>query len=432
MGLALLFTPWTIHVLQKWGFLPQVPPHHLHSVDILFLLPALVDLFLVVHGTLIVFGARSLRHYLRNSLGYNLYLFLNLLTVMLSLNVIHPGKLLVLRGIYLVILLFILANSFYLGIVKTREGKEMPPFFRNISLSVFSGMMVLIVLEGLFMFSKTTHRFNGTLGSRAWFLNYWTLNENGYRDIDHDSAAVAGKRKVLVIGDSFVAGHGIQDPKDRFSDLLGAKLPPKIYEVFNLGVCGQDTRDEWENLKGFRYKPDVLVFSWYPNDIEMDGERGGLVLQHSISYDDLWASARYLVRRSYLWNYIYWRFPHPNELKNYFGYIQQCFAYPKVRSQHLREVDRLIAYGDSLRIPMVAVVFPFLENAAGSAFATDVIEARFREQGVPVLSVRSMIQGQPAERFVVNQNDPHPNERLHAMVADSLFELLNCRGAISQ
>lgn len=431
LGLAVLLNPVTIPLFQNWGYLPSIPAHHLHANDIRYLLPALLDVLCIVNGAIVVFGQRKLRYYLNDSFLFNLFMFVDLLLIMFSLNVIHPGKFNLLRIGYLLVLLFFLTNAFYQSVVKQRNGREWHSIYRNAAVGLYGVVAVLILLEGIFMFHTSTHRFNGTLGSRAWFLKHWELNGEGYRDAPYDSASVKGKRKVLVLGDSFVAGHGIKDPKDRFSDLLAAKLPPDVYRVFNLGVGGSDTRDENKRLREFPYKPDVLVLSWYPNDIELDGELGGLRLQHARSYHDVWGPLRYFARRSFLWNYLYWRFPHPDELSDYFGYIQQCFTSLKVRTTHLREIDRLVAYGDSLQIPMVAVVFPFLENAAGSAFATEEIEGRFEQKGIPVVSVRQMLMGEPAIDYIVNQNDPHPNERLHARVADSLYAVLNRRGAIS-
>jgi hypothetical protein len=431
LALAVLVNPLTIPLFQKWGYLPQIPAHHLHANDIRYLLPAFLDVLFLVNGSLIIFGQKKLRYYFNDSFLYNLFLFVTGLALLFTLNVIHPGKLNGLRVVYLLGLLFLLTNALFQGVVKKNGSNGMHPFYRNLAVSFYGVVLMLIVLEGVFMFHQGTHRFNGTLGSRAWFLKNWELNEQGYRDTPYDSAAIAGKRKVLVIGDSFVAGHGIKDPKDRFSNVLGSKLSKDLYHVFNLGVGGSDTRDENKRLREFPYKPDMLIFSWYPNDIEEDGERAGLILQHARSYHDVWGPFRYVVRRSYLWNYLYWRFPHPDELSDYFGYIKQCFAYLKVRNDHLREIDRLVAYGDSLGVPMAAVVFPFLENASGSAFATDEIEARFNKHGVPVVSVREMLLGVDPMDYVVNQNDPHPNEKLHAMVADSLFQLLSVRGAIA-
>ncbi|HEX2898636.1 MAG TPA: SGNH/GDSL hydrolase family protein [Bacteroidia bacterium] len=431
LGLAVLLNPLTISWYQAWGYLPQVPAHHLHANDIRYLLPALLDILCLANGAIMVFSPRRLRYFLNDSFAFNLFMFLLLLATMFSLNVIHPGKFKGLRIMYMLVLMFFLTNTLYQAVVKKRDSEELHPFYRNMAVTLYGIGMVLLLLEGIFMFHTGTHRFNGTLGSRAWFLKNWELNAEGYRDAAYDSTALEGKRKVLVIGDSFVAGHGVKDPKDRFSDLLGTKLPANLYHVFNLGVGGSDTRDENKRLRAFPYKPDMLVFSWYPNDIELDGELAGFILQHARSYHDIWGPTRYFVRRSFLWNYLYWRFPHPDELSDYFGYIKQCFAYLKVRNMHLLQIDKLIAYGDSLQVPMAAVVFPFLENAEGSAFATDIIEERFRKRGVPVVSVRQMILGQPAIDYIVNQNDPHPNERLHAMVADSLYQAFERRGAIS-
>ncbi len=430
LGLVALVNPLTLSWYQNWGYLPPVPAHHLYANDIQYLLPALLDILALVNGGIMVFGQRRLRYYLNDSFPFNLFLFSILLAIMFSLNVIHPGKYNLLRIGFLVLLAFFLTNTLYQAVVKKRDTDEIHPFYRNLAVAIYGVCLVLLLFEGVFMFHKSTHRFNGTLGSRAWFLKNWQLNTEGYRDSEYDSTALAGKRKVLVIGDSFVAGHGVKDPKDRFSNLLESKLPAEFYHVFNLGVGGSDTRDENKRLRAFPYKPDLLVFSWYPNDIELDGELAGLILQHARSYHDIWGPTRYFVRRSFLWNYIYWRFPHPDELSDYFGYIKQCFAYLKVRTMHLREIDKLIAYGDSLQVPMAAVVFPFLENAEGSAFATDIIEQRFRKHGVPVVGVRQMILGKPAIDYIVNQNDPHPNEKLHAMVADSLFQIFSRQGVI--
>lgn len=431
-AVVLAINPLTFLIFRQLGYLPPLSQETFHANDIRYYLPALLDIIIATNAALIVFSPRKLSYYLNNSLPYNFFMFVSMLGSMFSMNVILAGQLIPLRILYLLVLLFFLTNTLFQAVVKKRDGAEIHPFYRNLVVSAFGLGLVLIVLEGAFMFHSSTHRFNGTLGSRAWFANHWDINSEGYRDIEHDSALVKGKRKIMVVGDSFVAGHGIKNPKDRFSDLLGSKLPPNEYVVFNLGVGGSDTRDEYERLVKFHHRPDLLIISWYPNDIEQEGELFGLKLQRAQSYHDLVEPFTYLARRSYLWNYVYWRLPHPSELTNYFGYIQQCFAYLKVRMHHLRELDRLISYGDSLHVPMAAVVFPFLDNAEGSAFATDVIEARFRMHHVPVLSVRQMLLGKPAIDYVVNQNDPHPNERLHAMVADSLFKMLSASGAFEQ
>ena len=281
------------------------------------------------------------------------------------------------------------------------------------------------------MFVLGTHRFNGTLSSRAWFLKNWHLNAEGYRDSEIDTTTHSTKKKVLVLGDSFVAGHGVKDPADRFSDRLGAKLP-STYQVMNLGVGGSDVADANTRLSAYPLKPDLLIFSYYPNDIEQDGQRAGLRLQKAQSYTDVAFPFRYLIRRSYVLNHLYWRFPHPSELTDYKGYLRQCYTYSKVKALHRRNLDNLIHQADSLQIPMMVVVFPFLEDAKGSDFATVPIVTHFRSKGIEVLDVRQWLLGKDPSDFIVNNNDPHPNEHMHAMVADSLYDRLLAKGYITK
>ncbi len=432
LGLAVLLNPFSLPFIQEKGFLPAFPEVHLYANDLRYILPILFDIFLVVIGGMIVWAPKRLNYYLNDSLIFNLLIFGLLSLIMFSLNVVHPGKLILLRIFFLLILLFFLTNSLYLGVVKEEASLRLHPFYRNLAVSVFGVILVLILLEGVFMFHKQTHRFNGTLGSRAWFLSNWKLNAEGYRDTEYDSTDIKGKKKVMVLGDSFVAGHGVKDPEDRFSNRLQRLLPEDKYKVFNLGVGGSDVFDENQRIREFPYQPDLLIISWYPNDIEDDGQKAGLTLQHARSYHDLWLPFRYVARRSYLWNYVYWQFAHPDELSDYFGFIKQCFTFYMAKRAHFAQLERLTHYGDSLQIPMAAVVFPFLENMPGSDFATEPITGFFEGKGIPVLDVRSMAKDEAVEDLLVNQNDPHPSEKLHEMVADSLFEMLEQNGLVEE
>ena len=78
---------------------------------------------------------------------------------------------------------------------------------------------------------------------------------------------VAGKTKVMVVGDSFVHGDGIEYARDRFSNQLAEKLGNN-YVVFNLGVGGTNVTHYIENIVKYPYSPDVLVVSIGVNDIE--------------------------------------------------------------------------------------------------------------------------------------------------------------------
>jgi hypothetical protein len=85
-------------------------------------------------------------------------------------------------------------------------------------------------------------------------------------------------RRVLILGDSFVFGVGL-DAGERFSDVLGRALPADV-EVINAGVPGWGTDQEMlfyeSSLR--RLQPDVVVLTFLgQNDVVNNGLRGPLI-----------------------------------------------------------------------------------------------------------------------------------------------------------
>src|SRR4029079_8000931 len=87
--------------------------------------------------------------------------------------------------------------------------------------------LTLLAFEVLFaLVFIDTDAFAQTLASNRWLhLYFWNhVNALGYRDVEHPPELFRSRRSVLVLGDSFVAGYGIKDPRDRFSDILQQRL----------------------------------------------------------------------------------------------------------------------------------------------------------------------------------------------------------------
>jgi lysophospholipase L1-like esterase len=78
----------------------------------------------------------------------------------------------------------------------------------------------------------------------------------------------SAKPRVLVLGDSYAFGFGVNDDETfphRLGELLGGRA-----DVLNFGVPGYDLVQEVALLraKGLAYDPDVVVLSVHPNDFE--------------------------------------------------------------------------------------------------------------------------------------------------------------------
>lgn len=94
-----------------------------------------------------------------------------------------------------------------------------------------------------------------------------TINGQGFRDTkEYTIEKTPGKKRVLVLGDSFMFGEEQNDGAlypTYLQDLLGSK-----YEVYNFGVSGYGTDQEYILLeKNIAYKPDMVIVGFFQNDV---------------------------------------------------------------------------------------------------------------------------------------------------------------------
>jgi lysophospholipase L1-like esterase len=91
------------------------------------------------------------------------------------------------------------------------------------------------------------------------------INQKGLRDREHSYERLPHTNRILVLGDSFAWGYGIEE-SERFSQLLETSLG---VEVINAGVSGYSTDQEllWFKGEGIKYNPDLVILIFTGNDI---------------------------------------------------------------------------------------------------------------------------------------------------------------------
>jgi hypothetical protein len=91
------------------------------------------------------------------------------------------------------------------------------------------------------------------------------INENGLRDRPHSYERQNDMERVLVLGDSFAWGYGVEE-SERFSQLLEKSLG---VEVINAGVSGYSTDQEllWYQNEGIKYDTDLVILVIAGNDV---------------------------------------------------------------------------------------------------------------------------------------------------------------------
>jgi hypothetical protein len=295
----------------------------------------------------------------------------------------------------------------------------------NISLALLMLFLTFMALEFYFkVFFAQSDGFRYTLASQNWYERYWQENSLGYRDIEWTPEKLAGKTRVMVVGDSFVAGSGIANVQDRFANRLG-QLLGNNYVILNVASPGWDTIDEVKAILDYPYKPDMIVLSYYINDIEGIAYESGVQRPQIRQDPPGWLLP--FVRNSYALNFVYWRVIRLGPqawATTYWDWLRQINEDPDIKWRHRQELLTIIEGAASEKIPLFVVVFPNLAAIADSQFITQPVVDLFREHGMPVLDVGKLLAGRDPAELMVNAVDSHPNEAVNLEVAEQLYQMI--------
>src|SRR5207249_4774664 len=111
-----------------------------------------------------------------------------------------------------------------------------------------------------------------TYSDAIWGARHIVLKQEGFRDANHSVVAPQGSNRLLVIGDSYAFGDGIEDPDDRFGAVLGRALQDstgQTWEVLHASRQDTHTLHHLAILHGvLKYRPQVVVLLYVFNDID--------------------------------------------------------------------------------------------------------------------------------------------------------------------
>lgn len=283
----------------------------------------------------------------------------------------------------------------------------------------------LVILEVVFIYSMVASDGLGfTLSSKTWFDRHWNpMNSLGYRDVEHDVSRIGEKNSLFVVGDSFVAGHGIEDHRDRFSDVLATQLGRK-WEVFNLAKNGWNTANEGTAIEEMPIVPDAIVLSHFVNDIEGAAEKVWGPRKTELIEQPHWLIDP-VVQRSHLVNFCYWRmfrFRNSKQMGNaYAEYLSKAYNDEKVWSVHQGELQRIVDYAEENGVRLTVVVFPNLARVSSTQPHTDKVVRFLESCEVPVLDLSPSLLERDTSELVVNRLDAHPSVTLHKEVGTLLL-----------
>lgn len=323
---------------------------------------------------------------------------------------------------FLVISIFLTITIFVFRSVWTDNLSRVRQAFVNLSLVLFTIGYLFFVLEILFATVFITPQgLNFTLASQRWFEKYWNpINSFGYRDYEHDWNIITADNLLFVVGDSFATGHGLQNISDRFANVLAEKLDDS-WEVVVIAKNGWDITDEYNALVSYPKKPKKIILSHYINDIHSAAEACGFQIPYNIKWPP--SAIQPLINKSYFLNFLYWRtIGKPvSGRDSYVKFIQKSYNDKQVWETHKKDLLNIIAYADTAGADIDFIVWPSLLDFEQSSGAVYKVCEFLETNNIDVLDVAARFKDRAGRQLTVNSMDAHPNENVHAEVADLLY-----------
>ena len=254
-------------------------------------------------------------------------------------------------------------------------------------------------------------------------------NAHGFRGPNRPARAPDDVVRIVVAGDSFTFGSGV-DEEDVYASRLAARLdaarPGEAHEVVNAGMAGAHIDGVMDRLEVAieAYQPDLYVYGFTMNDIEGPPYR---VLEEG-ERDRGWlrlAEQQPLLLFKYLaWQYVTMggqllpsEQAYPRELRlNY-------FENPAAWERFTQGLDRFAALAAQQGVCAHVFIHTHLTHLSGEhpfeAVYERVAEAA-RARGLSVTRSLDVFTGREPRSLWVGDLDSHPNGDGHSLLAESL------------
>jgi hypothetical protein len=286
---------------------------------------------------------------------------------------------------------------------------------------------------GVRYFVTRSDSYGFTLMNEKWVETYWhPTNSLGYRDYEPAVDLDDTVQRVLVVGDSFVAGAGVERVDDTFPHILG-QLLGNDYTVNIVAQPGWESPQQYEALNQYPVAPDIVILSHYINDIDWIAEREYPEVYEALLPPQPPAALRWLVDNFFLPNYVYWNILSKNVIDPWAvgnPYLDLAIANyndPEIWAEQEAVLSRFVDWAQAHRVHLIVVVWPLLTAIDQSEPMVAPVERFFEAEGINVLNMAEVLIGKDQAEIVVNPFDGHPNVYAHSLAAEQLFGLLAAR-----
>ena len=245
------------------------------------------------------------------------------------------------------------------------------------------------------------------------------INSKGLRDREFAYARTPGTLRILMLGDSFTEGWGVE-LKDTFSKRLERLYAARgvTTEVINAGVGNYNTVMEVNYFldEGRKYDPDIVVLNFTFNDAEPipPHTEENALLRFCEACVYVAGRTDTLMREASL----------RADWKDYYLGLYADDA-PGWRAAKAA-LKQLASYTHAHHQKLLVASLPELHQLDPYPLQTitDRVQQVARDDGADFVDVLPALKAEPSLQLWVSPTDPHPNARANALIAEALFTKL--------
>jgi len=301
-------------------------------------------------------------------------------------------------------------------------------------------LALALSLAGAELFVRALyHDLTTTSPIESWFGLRWQreqlrFNARGYRDREVPAYKPPGRRRMIVIGDSFTVAMGIAE-EDRFPNRIERALRGSgaDWEVFQFARLGHEFHHHVNTLQtqALPANPDFVLLQWYVNDFEISKqgrERPRPPISDPSLHNFLYRHSAFYTLLTHGWFVLQVRL---GLSQDYAAYFRENFGDPR-GERSLRAMDQLgrfFALAKIAGVPVGMVLFPNLEVGIGNddypfGFLHDRVLAACARHGVTCVDLRKVFveRGADVSALRLNRFDHHASAFAHALAADALMQ----------
>ena len=308
---------------------------------------------------------------------------------------------------------------------KKAESRPTLSLRKKLAFALFSLVLLVSAAEGLCRLvglgtyepaaQHISDWHNTPDGRTFWVFRGPGFNSDGIRDRQHDVQKPPGVHRIVCLGDSVTAGHGVRRSGtyafllESFLRQLGLKV-----EVFNIAASGWSTRQEAAAYQVIarRYDPDHVFLGFCLNDVAE--------MHNNLTQRPSWIFSA-VVRRS---AFVRWVIDAEGRQVTNVEDLLQPTPSPAVRSgwaKVLAEIDALRAATKRDGCDLSVIIFPFrfqLEPGAAPPIPQRFLFQECQKRGIPCMDLLPALRALGSGAFL---DESHLSPAGAALVAREMI-----------